>query len=384
MKDPRKPSAKSRQARGQRLNDARWQCVLDTARDAIISIDPNGIISLFNREAERIFGLSAEEVVGRNVTMLMPSPYFEHHDGYLRQYQATGMAKAIGRIRHVEALRKNGEIFPIELSVSEARIDDQVLYTAIIRDVSERHSTETTLRDLQALAQQRERLADIGAITAQIVHDLGNPLAAISMQGQLIVRRARRDPSQPLETVLKPAEQIVARVTALDVLIREFLEFAREKRLNLTPIDLRAILEAQVDLWAPLASDRHITLSLEMPDDSGCVEGDAEKLGRVLDNLVKNAVEAIEHDSGSVVIRVTLPNPEKVRISIEDSGPGIPESIDVFRLFETTKVHGTGLGLPIARQIVQAHGGSIHFEDRELGGTVFHIDLPRHFSVNPA
>lgn len=377
MKVPRPALAKPARGRTRRLDEALWQCVLDTARDAIISIDPKGRITLFNREAERMFGLSAKEVIGKDVTLLMPSPYRENHSGYIRHYQETGVAKAIGRIRHVEALRKNGEVFPVELSVSEAKVGRQVLYTAIMRDVSERRRAETTLRELRELAQRRERLADIGAITAQIVHDLGNPLAAISMQGQLIVRRAKRDGAQPVETVLKPAEQIVARVSALDTLIREFLDFAREQRLNLVEISMRPFLESLVELWEPLTSDRKILLSLELPVPDVMIEGDVEKLGRVLDNIVKNAMEAIDTSTGGITISVSLPNPEKVRISVADSGPGIPESIDVFRLFETTKPAGTGLGLPIARQIIQAHGGSIDYQQGERGGTVFHIDLPR-------
>ncbi len=163
------------------LNEARWQAVLATARDAIISIDRSGRITLFNQAAEGIFGYSAEEVTGQNVKMLMPALYADQHDQYLENYRTTGRPQAIGRIREVEALRKNGEVFPIELSVSEARVGRQLLYSAIIRDVTERRRAQARGAELEELSQQRERLADIGAITAKIVHDIGNPLAGLSI-----------------------------------------------------------------------------------------------------------------------------------------------------------------------------------------------------------
>ena len=162
------------------MESRRWQSVLDTAQDAIISIDPHGRITLFNRAAEKIFGYRADEVLQQNVAMLMPSPYREQHDQFLRNYQATGEAKAIGRIRHVEARRKSGETFPIELSVSEARVGDTVLYSAIIRDVSERARMEATLRERM---RQQEAVAELGLAA------LGSDLDALLEKAVKLVAR---------------------------------------------------------------------------------------------------------------------------------------------------------------------------------------------------
>ena len=136
------------------------------------------------------------------------------------------------------------------------------------------------------------------------------------------------------------------------------------------------MLQDCLDLWEPVASERGIVLTLEAPDSAPAIEADEEKLRRVFDNVVKNAVEAIDRGPGRVCIRVSVPVPEKIRVSVEDTGPGISEGVQVFRLFETTKSNGTGLGLAIARQIVQAHGGSIEFGPVTPHGTVFHINLP--------
>src|SRR5579862_1389520 len=186
--------AAPRGLRDLQVADARWRAVLSTARDAIISIDANGLLTLYNPAAEEMFGYRAEEVIGRNVTVLMPAPYREEHGEYIARYQRTGEARAIGRIRSVQGRRKNGAVFPIELSVSESRLGEEVLYTAILRDITE----QLELRELQRAVQERTRLADVGAITAKVVHDLGNPLAALSMQAQLIMRRARRGDFHPV------------------------------------------------------------------------------------------------------------------------------------------------------------------------------------------
>ncbi len=485
------------------LDRARWEAVLDTARDAIVSIDAAGVVTLFNRTAERMFGYRADEVLGRNVTVLMPSPHLEEHNQYLDNYRVTGVPKAIGRIRHVEAARKSGEVFPIELSVSEAHVGGQTVYTAILRDVSERklaeeelrrerdfaeHLIETAdaivlvrdrdarivlynrylerlsgwplaetkgrdwystfvpeperaglrtifqqalgegeargyvnklltrdgsvreiewhtsalrdakgapsgmlsigqdvterrraeerVRELEKIAQERERLADIGAITAKIAHDLGNPLSGVSLQAQVVLQRARRDPDRPLGSVTKPLEQLVSEVRRLEELIREFLSFARGQRLDLRAIDLPAFLDSVVELWRPVASAHGVKLQLRGTDVVGRVEADESKLRRVLDNLVKNAIEALGESPGEVTVAVSVPCAEKVRISVEDDGPGIPPTLQVFRLFETTKENGSGLGLAVSKQIVLAHGGDLLFDARKPHGTVFHVDLP--------
>jgi two-component system sensor kinase FixL len=360
------------------LNERRWQAILDTARDAIICIGPEGVVSLFNRAATEIFQYEPEEVVGKNVAILMPAPYRDEHDGYIARYRATGVAKAIGRIREVQAQRKNGEIFPIELSVSEARVADQVLYSAILRDVSDRHAMEVALQDARRVAEQRERLADIGAITARIVHDLGNPLAGLSMQAQLIHRRATRDPDRPSRDLAAPAERIMSEVRRLDRLIKDFLDFARQQRLDLRPLAVAAFHDRCVELWRPVAAARDITLDLTVAADVPPIMADEGKLRRVLDNLLKNALEAVDRGPGRVEVAATTLASERVRIAVSDTGPGVAENVELFRLFETTKRDGSGLGLSIAKQIVVAHGGEIGCTPRVPHGTIFHVDLPLH------
>ena len=366
---------------------ARFEAILATARDAIISINGDGDITLFNAAAEGIFGFGRDEVLGRNVSILMPSPYREEHDGYIRSYQRTRQARAIGQIRKVEGLRKNGERFPMELSVSEVRVEDEVLYTAVIRDVAERRRNQKELDRLRTLSVQRQRLADIGALTAKIVHDLANPLAALSMVSQGILRRIERSAEAPIETVRSQAERLVATAQRLDALLGEFKDFARGQRLELQDVDIGGLLRAVEQFWKPEAARLGVELVVDVPAEPLSLRADSEKLHRVFDNLVRNALDALDGvdgvDGGAARIEVAVePMPAaRIRIRFSDSGPGLPEGIDVFALFETTKATGTGLGLPICRQILAAHGGEISVAPRAGsagGGATFHIDLPVH------
>jgi PAS domain S-box-containing protein len=326
-----------------------------------------------NEALEQLLAMSAEELRGKTDDEIWPPEVASEIKENDRRVMATRkVLQTIENLPHPEGPREwLASRFPI--------LDDwgnPVMVAGVAIDITARRQAEAQVRELEKVAQQRERLADIGAITSQIVHDLGNPLAAISMQAQLIARRARRDQTQPVSTVLRPAEHIVNRVRDLDTLIREFLDFAREQRLKVSGVDLPGFLKQLADLWQPVAADRGIVLNLNLADGLPALTGDEEKLRRVFDNLVKNAVEAIDQGPGSITISAEQVVPAKVRISVADTGPGIAQGLEVFRLFGTTKPQGSGLGLAIVRQIVLAHGGGIEFASVEPHGTVFHVEFP--------
>lgn len=354
---------------------ARLQAILDATVDAIVTIDERGLIESANQATVRMFGYETDELLGRNVSLLMPSPFREEHDGYLAHYLATREPRIIGIGREVQAQRKDGTIFPVHLAVSEVQLQDRRVFTGIVRDISERHHAEFRLRELQKRAHQRDRLADIGAITAKVAHDLGNPLAAVAMQAQLVLRRATRDPSQVAAAFLPQIERMVAELRRLDGLLKDLMSVAREQRLGLKSIDVEAFLKRLVQLWRPLATAREVTLQIEIAEPGLTVWADEEKLRRVFENLLKNAIEAIERGPGTVWVRARPMPGDKVCLSVEDTGPGFPADVTPFGMFETTKPDGTGLGLAISREIVAAHGGQIEIEPAQPHGAIVRVCL---------
>jgi PAS domain S-box-containing protein len=349
--------------------------IVESSDDAILGVTLDGIITSWNAGAARMYGYAAAEMVDQPAARLLPP---ERADELANIFTRIRRGE---RIDHFETIRvrKDGTRMAVSLSISPIKdMAGQIIGASSIgRDITERERAAAQLREAQRLAQHRDRLADIGAITAEIVHELGNPLAGISAQAQLILRRANRASPALVETPLQPAQRILAEVDRLQFLIREFRDFARGQHLQLKAVELPRFLQAVVDLWQPVAASRGIVLTLEHPADVPPLTADEDKLRRALDNLVKNAIEAIDDRPGRVGIHVTLPEPDAVHISVIDTGPGVADSVRGFRLFETTKPYGTGLGLAIAQQIVRAHQGRIEFARLTPGGTVFRIELPR-------
>ena len=351
------------------------QRLMDTAQVIIKVLDLDARIVRFNRFMEEISGYSLDEMRGRDWF----STFVPEHERDRMKALFTRCSQG----RTVDAftgtmLTRAGLARAIDWRASALRDSGGAVVgvLSIGKDITERVQAERELYELNKVAQQRERLADVGAIAAQIVHDVGNPLAALSMQAQLIRRRAREYSEQPVGSVLKSAELMVLELRRLESLIREFMNFAREQRLHVRAIDLPRFLSEIVALWQQVAFARGVELTFDGTDRPLTVHADQEKIHRVLDNLVKNAVEAIGEGPGRIQIS-TSPRPgAKVRISVADSGPGIPKDVEVFRLFESTKADGSGLGLAVARQIVLAHRGAIYFETARPHGTVFHVELP--------
>jgi PAS domain S-box-containing protein len=349
--------------------------LMDTAQVIITVLDLQGRIVRLNRFMEETSGYDPGEMRGRDwFATVVP----EHERERMKAlFKRLVQGQAVGAFSGA-MLTRSGELRAIDWRAAAltGRSGAVTGVLSIGKDVTQRVQAERELYELNKVAQQRERLADVGAIAAQIVHDVGNPLAALSMQAQLIRRRAREYADQPVGSVLKSAEQMVLELRRLESLIREFMNFAREQRLHLRPIDLPRFLTGIVALWQMVALARGINLAFEGPGHALTVRADEEKLHRVLDNLIKNAVEAIGDGPGRITLSAAAVPGARVRISVADTGPGIAKDVEVFRLFESTKAEGSGLGLAVARQIVLVHGGAIYFEPARPHGAVFHVELP--------
>lgn len=345
---------------------ARFASVIAGTQDAFIFIDHRARILAFNAAAERIFGWSAAEVVGKKVNVLMPEPYRAEHDGYIANYEHTGEARAIGRIRVVQGQRRSGEVFPIELSVTRVGVEDEARYAAFIRDISE------TVRLRERLVE-RERLVAIGTTSAKFAHEVGNPLNSMLMNLQLIQRRITKN--VPVAQLAPLVERVESEVRRLAGLLNEFRSMSRRQPFELRRVEPRTLLRDFAEDHRAACESRGVQLEVAWEPELPAIQIDREKMTQVLLNLVKNGMEAMG-DAGGVLALRARDDGVHVVLEVADSGPGIPEGIDVFEPFLTTKREGTGLGLPVARQIVAGHGGELSYHSMPGRGTTFSVRLP--------
>lgn len=348
--------------------------LISACQDAVVSIDRRGRIVEFNPAAEAMFGYTAAEARGQAVNMLMAEPYASEHDEYIRAYERSHDARAIGRIRTVEARRRDGQRFPIELSVTEIAIDEEIRYGAFIRDVSERER-------LQSRLVERERLAAIGTTAAKLAHEIGNPLNNMHLNAQLLTRALERGDGLD-EKLTSRIGAIIHEITRLKDLLDEFRAASRRQRLTLSHVSIAALFDQLEAVLGAELREAGVELSCGLADGGVHVAADAEKLEQVLLNLCRNAIEAMP-EGGRLSLRA-VGDDEQVIIEVEDTGPGLPDDIDVFEPFATTKEEGTGLGLAIVRQIVLAHRGGIELDSHAGRGTTIRIVLPRRPAPDPS
>ncbi len=357
----------NRAAQELRRNAAWRERLIDTTQDAVVSIDRGGCIVLFNAAAERVFGYSAGEIVGRKVNKLMAEPYATEHDEYIARYEKTGEAHAIGRIRTVAARRKNGETFPIELSVTEIADDRDVQYAAFIRDISEKTRLQTQL-------VESERLAAIGATAAKIGHELANPLNGMSLTIQLLEQRLSRLSDGMGNHLTPTVKRLKDETSRLQKLAGEFATISRQQKYVFRPVNLTQLIGDIVELQAAHLAQSGIEIQTTPARDLPILSVDGDKIKQALLNLVKNAGEAMP-GGGKITIEAFAKG-DAVILEITDTGNGIPLDVDAFEPFMTTKKEGTGVGLVIVRQILTAHAGKISYRSRPGEGTTFRIELP--------
>ena len=351
-----------REAAIARSRAERLAAIIRTTVDGIIVIDARGLIESFNPGAERLFGYSEAEVLGRNVSTLMPQPVRDEHDGYLQKYRRTGVAAIIGKGRQVRGRRKDGSEFPLHLSVGEMTIAGERKFTGMLHDLSARVALEEQLRERGALAK-------LGEMAAMIAHEVKNPLAGIRGAVQVIGGR------MPAESTDKPMmAEIVKRVDALDGMMKDLLLYARPPTPKLAPTDVKPILASTAGLLKQDEGSRDV--EVQIAGAAPLVPADAEMLKMVFHNLLINGAHAMK---GRGRIRVDIgAEGRDCRIVVSDEGPGIsPEVRDkIFVPFFTTKQRGTGLGLPTAKRFIEAHDGTITIDCPLTGGTMVTVQLP--------
>jgi two-component system sensor kinase FixL len=361
-----------------RDSELRWRSIVDTVPDAIIVIDATGIVESFSPAAERLFGYTADEVVGLNVKMLMPQPYRGAHDGYLARYMRTGERRIIGIGRIVVGQRKNGETFPMELAVGEFASPNGNFFTGFVRDLTERQEAERRIADLQTELLHASRLSVMGQMASTMAHELNQPLTAVTNYleaGRHLIARGTAAP----ERVADLMEKAVAQAQRAGEVIRQLRQFVSKGETERHTQNLNQLVEEALALGLVGARQSGVRVSLEFDHNLPSVMVDPVQIQQVVLNLVRNAVEAMEEVDRRELTITTAVAGDEIEVSVADTGPGIaPELADrLFQPFVTTKKAGMGLGLSICREIVEAHHGHLTAVARPAGGTVFRLTLPK-------
>lgn len=360
--------------------EARLSAILDTTVDGIITIDERGIIESVNTAAERIFGYSGDELVGNNITMLMPSPYREEHGAYIRRYLRTSEPRIIGIGREAEGQHKDGRRFPIDLAVSEVHVGGSRLFTGLVRDISARRRAEDEARRRSADLAHAARLSTIGELTSGIAHEINQPLTAMVNFAEACLRMLRSGNADTgkLEDALG---QIAAQGQRAGHIIRHLRRLARKGESERVEIALNHLVRDLLDLVSNELRASGIALHLMLDESLPGVKCDRIQVEQVVLNLVRNAMDVLEAgpvQGRELTIRTRAETGGIIELTVEDTGEGLGADGGerIFETFFTTKADGLGIGLPISRTIIEDHGGRLWASPRPGGGAIFHVTLP--------
>lgn len=358
--------------------EAHLQSVLDTVPDAMIVIDTNGIIQSFSATAERLFGHTAQEAVGRNVSILMPEPYCHQHDSHLQRYMATGEQRIIGIGRLVVGQRKDGSTFPMELAVGEMRSGDRRFFTGFARDLTERQKTQQRLQELQAELIHMSRFTALGEMASTLAHELNQPLTAAASYLKGTQRLLAGGRAQDLPAVIGAIDSAAEQTLRAGQIIRRLREFVARGESDQHVEDLRKLMEEASALALVGLKETGVRVTFHFDPSVQQVLADKVQIQQVLLNLIRNAIEAMQDTVRRELTIVTLrQDNETVRIDVMDTGTGIAPEIEaqLFQPFITSKHNGMGVGLSISRTIAEAHGGRLWADRNPEGGTIFRLTL---------
>jgi PAS domain S-box-containing protein len=367
-----------------RESEERFQRIVSIAVDAIISIDETQSITLFNQGAEQIFGYRAAEVLGKPLDSLLPRELGALHDREVRAFGASPeTSRRMGQRRQIFGRRKNGEIFSAEASISKTTIGGRQVFTAVLRDVTERWAVEQEKAELLAAAEAARQVAEGAArqrdeMLAIVSHDLRNPIAAIGLCSSMLA-----DEETPITERRRLTDAIGDSVELANRLIADLMDLASIEagRLSIQRRRLDPVITIgqAVNLFEAAALEREVRLESGGLDHLPTLEADPARLLQVLGNLIGNAIR-FTGPGGTITVGATIDGSEVV-FGVRDSGSGIapdhlPRVFDRRWQAERPNAGGTGLGLFIARGIVEAHGGRISVESPPGQGAFFRFTIP--------
>jgi PAS domain S-box-containing protein len=372
---PTPASGKTSHGESQRLTQFLLADIVGISADAIICIDAEQNITLFNDGAERIFGWSSDEVMGKPLDMLLPERVRAVHHTHIERFaKSPERARKMGERTEISGVRKNGEEFPAEAAIAKVTLGDSVVFSVVLRDITEQMELH---KRLQRAVRARDDTVGV------VAHDLRNPVSAVKMLSSALLQRA--DTAQLTAEGQEQVRLIRDAALQMDRLIQDLLDITRVEtgRLGISPqpVTTIALIEGALRTLRPLVEEARLRLETDLPASLPRVNADPERIGQVLSNLIGNAIKFTP--SGGRIRVSASEQGDAVRVSVSDTGSGIaPERLPhIFDRYwqstaSTIRSRGAGLGLPIARGIVQAHGGQLSIESVVGQGTTFHFTLP--------
>jgi PAS domain S-box-containing protein len=350
--------------------------VLETALDAVVVMGDDGIVTGWNVRAVQMFGWTREEAIGRPLAdLIIPERYHAAHRNGLQRYLKTGQAQVLGRRLEVSGIRKNGEEFPVELSIAPIR-GARLSFVGFLRDLTERN----TLGQARAeVARMSQRMA-MSEMAASIVHEINQPLAAVAANadaGQRWLARERPD----IEEARAAFKRIAGDARRANAIIEEIRLMFRHDSTVLGAVDINALIREVLSLVRADLENHRITVDTKLSDGLAPLHANAVQLRQVMVNLITNAIDAmstVANRQRLLRVGTQAVKPSSVLITVEDSGSGVdPAHAErIFEPFFSTKSHGMGMGLSICRSIVEHHGGRLSVAPGRKHGSIFQVTLP--------
>jgi PAS domain S-box-containing protein len=353
--------------------------VVETASDAVISLDETSTILLANPATTRVFGYTPEELIGKPLTMLMPEFLRKLHDAGFKRYVATGQRHINWQGTELTGLRKNGKEFPVEVSFGELIQDGHRVFTGFIRDISERKQAQRAIQNAQAELARVSRLTTMGELAASIAHEVNQPLTAVNNNSNACLRLLANQNLQP-DVLRRALEEIVSDGTRASAIIARIRAFIKKAPGEKNRLDVNEVIREVLAMMGHGFEENRIVVQSELAEALPLLLGDRVQLQQVLLNLTMNGVEAMTAiiDRPRLLwVQSRIDESGDVLIAVRDSGTGLGLEADrVFTPFFTTKANGMGMGLSISRSLIEAHGGRLWATPNFPHGTVFSFTLP--------
>lgn len=379
--------------------DHEFRCFIESAPDALITVDSDGKIVFFNESAEHMFGYPHHEVYGKPIEFLMSHRHLERHVTARRAWIQSGESQPMAKGAQPYALRKDGVEFPIACNLTRVAIEDSVLTVALVRDVRDQVGLESELRALEVEIRRGHRLEEIGALARDFAHDFNNMLAASLNYADLALVR-----DNSMHAVRDSIEKIKALASNMSSLCQQIFAYTNRREITTEPASLSLEIEKMIRLLR-LSISKKATLKCQLSENLPSIEASASQIQQVVMNLIINASEALEMNEGTIIIETGVINTKPplhawtyeigdlpdggpcVYLEISDSGCGMDAEVQarMFDPFFTTKFERRGLGMMVVVNIVRVSGGSIKINSQSGIGTTILVLFPlRDGTGNPA